>query len=73
MDAIADCDNIMHAARKRACISLCENCGADKELHNGTRAEEDAARRVQALCAFVRFADTKSLRAHVLRKTDVTR
>jgi hypothetical protein len=39
----------------------------DKELHKGTRAEEDAARRVQALCAFVRFADTGSLRAHVLR------
>lgn len=39
----------------------------DKEFHRGTRAEADVARRVQALCAFVRFADTRSLRAHVLR------
>lgn len=37
------------------------------ELCAGVRNEDDTARRVQALCAFVRFADTHGLRAHLLR------
>jgi len=39
----------------------------DKELRNGTRDENDVARRVQALCAFVRFADSHGLRTHLMR------
>jgi hypothetical protein len=39
----------------------------NREVLKGARAEDDAARRAVALCAFVRFADTHGLRAHVIR------